>query len=245
MAKLTCVLIYLCCFFPFALCATVRHAQVRIENKSSKTLSAVRVRHAYGSIFKQRNSENQTWTNVTPGAATDASLEVEYLTGDPGTDWWQVGWTVLGEPMVDQSNAGNIKFRQTSPANAQGIYDEFVQSLGGEIAFSINELLSSADSTLLAVFKAILKFGTGGPKATDAVSLLAKFAVEALTPGLEKTKGLLGYKQCTLYSDDQNRIVNIRIYDTGYKLQISPADSSNCDTVWKLTTVPWSTAGIF
>ena len=93
--------------------------------------------------------------------------------------------------------------------------------------------------------KAALNKGVGAyGSALEAIFQISKVTVELLSPGYGETDGLLGYKQCTLLKSDENRIVNIRIYDTGSKLQISPAVSSNCDTVWKLTTIPWSSNSI-
>lgn len=235
-------LLHLCWFFGLALCSTTRHAKVRIENKSSSTLSAVQVRHAYGSIFKQRNTESMTWTNIAPGTATDASMIVEYLTGDPGTDWWQVGWTKLSEPMIDpSSDSGKIMYRQTNPDNFQNWVNQVSED---ELTSGIIEAFNSIPYSVEFIKKA-LKKGLGAyGAALEAIFQISKVTVELLSPGFEKSDGLLGYKQCTLLKGDENRIVNIRIYDTSSKLQISPADSSNCDTVWKLTTFPWSSTDI-
>jgi hypothetical protein len=245
MAKLTCALAYLCCLLPLALGSTVRHTKVRIENKSSMHLSAVKVNHAYGTIFGQRNTEEHTWTNVAPGATTEASMEVEYLTGHMGADWWQVGWTVLGEPMTNGASIGKIKFRTTKPANAQGLVDEFMTGLGGELLFQVNRVLSDPIAKAGMQWATVLKMAAGTIKPSNIFFQFAKAAAGVIMakPKEAGNKNLVGFKQCTLTRGDQDDIVDIRIYDKE-ELQISPADSSNCDTVWKLVTVPWNPNGL-
>lgn len=139
--------------------------------------------------------------------------------------------------MIDESNLGNIKYRQTNPDNFQNWVNQVSQS---ELTSGIINAFQSLPYGLDFI-KQALKMGLGPVKnVIEAACRISQVVVDLLGPMYEQSGGLVGYKQCTLLKGDADRIVNIRIYDANSKLQISPADSSNCDTVWKLRIIPWS-----
>lgn len=138
--------------------------------------------------------------------------------------------------MIDASNAGNIAYRQTNPDNFQNWVSQISENeLTNGIITSFQSIPFSVD-----FIKRALKMGAGpAGNALEAIFQVSKVVVELLQPGYAATSGLVGYKQCALFGSDADKVVSIRIWDSGNGVQISPKSSSNCDTVWKLRTLPW------
>jgi hypothetical protein len=189
--------------------ATMRTANVVVQNTTGYNLDFVAVAHKYSSNYK----ESQTWRNLLNGYVTPSPLSVRYNTGafTTGRDWWSVSFRVKGSRTVYVTN----------PNNFRSLFD-FAEKLGTPLLNAAGQLGGNAAGSYY-----------GGDAGGEIGGKIGGKAGQALGNALFNAESTVGFKAHTLRGEDEasrgGRTV-IRIERNQVKF-ISPSGTST--TVFK------------
>lgn len=203
-SKLTQLLLYFCCFLPFAACVTKRSARVQIHNNTPHSMSGVGLSHMYSDVYK----ETKTW-DIIPANGYSDTFTVHYHTDffTTGKDWWSIS----GHNDLDPIGPNSMSLWYSDPNNFRGFLD----------------FLETAAPTFIG---AALKVAKLARPELAPMTTVAKVVSKALCSSMLNTAKTYGYKQHILRAEDEGRITLIRINNDGTINIISPSGRS--DTVY-------------
>jgi hypothetical protein len=189
---------------------TKRQSNAIVTNATGKTIVYATIIHKYSDVYKN----NQTWANLPNGSNTTASpLKVNYNTGflTTGKDWWRV-----------QFKLAKGKMCYTDPNNFREVFDAIDKAVlanAGVAGEKLGNVLGEAAGTYLAGPPgAVVGEQVGGPA--------GKAAANGIANALFNGEATIGFKQHILRTEDENRTVNITLFDNGKARISSPSGVS-------------------